>query len=106
MLPLAKRTKTEQARKAGTEFAKTKETKLKSDVLAYNNFSREDEQILYAVLKKKIEFFPESPTAHEALGYAYYWNNRKERAIACYENALELDPESRNAMRMIKQLRN
>ena len=76
------------------------------DVLAYNYFSKKDEQILYAVLKKKIEFFPESPTAYEALGYAYYKNNNKELAISNYEKVLELDPGNRNAMRMIKRLQN
>ena len=38
------------------------------DVLAYNFSSEKDEQILYAILKKKIEFFPNSPTAYEILG--------------------------------------
>jgi len=76
------------------------------DVLAYNYFSKNDEQILYAILRKKIEFFPESPTAYESLGYAYYKNNNREPAIACYEDVLKLDPENRNATRMIKRLRN
>ena len=75
-------------------------------VLAYNYFSKEDEQILYAILKKKIEFFPRSPTAYEALGYAYYKNNNKELAISNYKKVLELDPDNRNAMNMIKRLRN
>jgi tetratricopeptide (TPR) repeat protein len=73
---------------------------------ARNYFSKKDEQILYAVLKKKIEFFPKSPTAYEALGYAYYKNNKKELAIANYEKVLEFDPDNRNAMRMIQRLRN
>jgi len=76
------------------------------DVLAYNYFSKKDEQILYAVLKKKIEFFPKSPTAYEALGYAYFRNDKKELAIANYENALEIDPDNRNAKRMIQRLQN
>ncbi|MGD9344908.1 MAG: S41 family peptidase [Candidatus Aminicenantes bacterium] len=76
------------------------------DVLAYNYFSEKDEQILYAILKKKIEFFPKSPTAYVALGYAYYKNNRKELAIANFENVLKLDPDNRNVKKMIKRLRN
>ncbi len=140
------------ARKAGAEFAKAEEVKLKSaveemqilmgrvemlfrkdkkkeagtildsvfqiagkhnlineffiDVLAYNYFSKKDEQILYAVLKKKIEFFPKSPTAYEALAYAYFKNDNKELAIANYEKVLEFDPDNRNAKRMILRLRN
>ncbi|MGD8538673.1 MAG: S41 family peptidase [Candidatus Aminicenantes bacterium] len=76
------------------------------DVLAYNYFSEKDEQILYAILKKKIEFFPKSPTAYQALGYAYYKNNKKELAITHFENVLKLDPDNRNAKKMIKRLRN
>jgi tetratricopeptide (TPR) repeat protein len=140
------------ARKAGAEFAKAKEAKLKLaveemqiimdraeilfrknkkseaksaldsffqiadkhnlineffiDVLAYNYFSKKDEQILYAVLKKKIDFFPKSPTAYESLGYAYFKNNKKELAIVNYEKVLEFDPDNRNAMRMIQRLQN
>ena len=142
----------ELAKKAGAEFAKAKEAKLKLaveemqifmdraeilfrknkrdeagtaldlvfqiadkhnlineffiDVLAYNYFSKKDEQILYAILKKKIEFFPKSPTAYQALGYAYYKNDKKELAITNFEKVLEFDPDNRNAMKMIKRLRN
>jgi tetratricopeptide (TPR) repeat protein len=75
------------------------------DVLAYNFRSREDEQILYAILKRKIDDFPESPTAHESLAAAYARNDRKELAIAQYEKVLKLDPDNRNASKMIKRLR-
>jgi tetratricopeptide (TPR) repeat protein len=74
------------------------------DVLAYNYLSEADEQILYAILQKKIEFFPESPTAHETLAYAYYKNGRNELAIEHYEMVLQLDPENSNVARMIKRL--
>ena len=76
------------------------------DVLAYNYFSKEDEQILYAILKKKVEHFPTSPTAHATLGYAYFKNDKKESAIASYENVLILDPDNRNAAKMIERLQN
>jgi tetratricopeptide (TPR) repeat protein len=76
------------------------------DVLAYNFFSKKDEQILYAILKKKIEFFPKSPTAYLALGYAYYKNDKKELAITNFEKVLELDPDSRNAKKLIQRLQN
>ena len=74
------------------------------DVLAYNYLSQKDAPILYAILEKKIEFYPKSPTAYESLAYAYYRNNEKEKAIANYNIVLELDPENRNAMRMIMKL--
>jgi hypothetical protein len=75
------------------------------DVLAYNFRSREDEPILYAVLKRKIDYFPESPTAHESLAAAYARNGRRELALAQYEKVLRLDPGNRNASKMIERLR-
>jgi tetratricopeptide (TPR) repeat protein len=76
------------------------------DVLAYNYFSQKDENILYAILKKKVELFPKSPTAYETLAYAYYKNNKKDLALKYFENVLNLEPENRNAMRMIKRIQN
>jgi hypothetical protein len=76
------------------------------DVLAYNYLSPRDENILYSILKKKIEYFPKSPAAYETLAYAYYKNNKKELAISCFESVLKLEPENRNAIKMIKRLRN
>ncbi|MFC1556651.1 S41 family peptidase [candidate division KSB1 bacterium] len=76
------------------------------DVLAYNYLSQKDEQILYAILKRKIEFFPQSSTAYETLAYAYYKNDKKELAIKNFKKVLELDPDNRNAMKMIKRLQN
>ena len=75
------------------------------DVLAYEYRSQSDEQILYAILETKIELFPNSPTAHESMAYAYYKNARIEPAIGAFEKVLELDPDNRNAMRMIERLR-
>jgi len=74
------------------------------DVLAYNYLSEKDPRILYVILKKKIEFFPKSPTAYESLAYAYYKNNEKEHAISQYKMILKLDPDNHNAMKMIKKL--
>jgi tetratricopeptide (TPR) repeat protein len=74
------------------------------DVLSYNYFGESDEQILYAVLNKKVELFPESATAWEALAYAYAANGRNELAVECYEKVLQLDPENRNAAKWIERL--
>jgi tetratricopeptide (TPR) repeat protein len=76
------------------------------DVLAYNYYSQKDEEILYAILNRKIEFFPKSPTAYETLAYAYYKYNKNEQAIDYFKKILKLDPENGNARRMIKQLKN
>jgi tetratricopeptide (TPR) repeat protein len=76
------------------------------DVLAYNYLSQRDEDILYAILKKKIEYFPNSVSAYESLAYAYYKNDKKEMAITYFETVLQLEPDNPNAVKMIKKLRN
>jgi tetratricopeptide (TPR) repeat protein len=73
-------------------------------VLAYSYSSAEDEKILYAILRKNIEFFPQSPTAYEALAFAYLTHGKSELALANFRKALELDPDNRNAAKMIKRL--
>jgi tetratricopeptide (TPR) repeat protein len=75
------------------------------DVLAYNFFSQENEQILYAILRKKIEFFPKSPTAYESMAYAYYKNHKYKNAVENYEIVLKLDPDNRNARKMIQRIK-
>ena len=74
------------------------------DVLAYNYSSPGDEQILYAVLKRKIAFFPESPTAYQSLAYAYYMHGKKESSIENFKKVLQYDPDNRNAKNMIERL--
>ena len=75
------------------------------DVLAYNFKAPEDDQILYAILQKKISYFPYSPGAYESLAYAYYKNNVRELAIANFEKVLELEPDNHNAIKMIKRIK-
>jgi len=73
------------------------------DVWAYNYDA--DEEILYALLNKWIELFPESATPWERLASAYTSSGRNERAIECYQKVLELDPENPNAARLMDRLR-
>jgi tetratricopeptide (TPR) repeat protein len=75
------------------------------DVLSYNYFGESDEEILYSILEKKVELFPDSPTAWEALARAYVFNDRRELAVECYEKVLELKPDDPNAARRIERLR-
>jgi hypothetical protein len=73
-------------------------------VFAYNFQSPQDEQMLFALLKKNIEFFPESFTAYEQLASIYSARGKKELALQYFQKVLELDPDNRNAVRMIKEL--
>jgi C-terminal processing protease CtpA/Prc len=74
------------------------------NVLAYSYSSDQDEKIVYAILKKNIEFFPKSSTAYDSLAYAYFSHGRKEEAIGYLKKVLELDPDDRNAKKMIERL--
>jgi tetratricopeptide (TPR) repeat protein len=74
------------------------------NVLAYNYSSDQDEQILYAILKKNIEFYPKSSTAYDSLAYAYFSHGKREPAIECFKKVLELDPENRNARKMVERI--
>jgi hypothetical protein len=76
------------------------------DVLAYNYSAQREEDILYAILNKKIEYFPNSASAYETLAHAYYKNDKKEIAITYFETVLQFEPDNHNAMNMIIKIRN
>jgi hypothetical protein len=73
-------------------------------VFAYNFQSPADERMLFAVLEKNIEYFPESFTAYELLASVYSSRGKKELAQQYYRKVLDLDPQNRNAAQMIKTL--
>jgi hypothetical protein len=74
------------------------------NVLAYNYYSERSENILFAVLKKSTELFPESSTAYETLASSYYDFKKYDRAIEYYSKALELSPENVNAQKRLTEL--
>jgi hypothetical protein len=74
------------------------------NVFAYTFQSPQDEQMGFAILKKSIEFFPESFTAYELLASVYSSKGNKELALRYFRKVLELDPGNRNAVCMIKKL--
>ena len=75
------------------------------DVLAYNYLSDKNDQILYAILKKRIELFPKSVSAYERLASIYHSKGKKELALQYFQKVLELEPDNRNAARMINRIR-
>ena len=75
------------------------------EVFAYNFQSAQDGQMLLAILKKNIEFFPESFAACERLASVYASRGNKELALRYFQKVLELDPGNRNAAKMIKELK-
>ncbi|TFG77056.1 MAG: hypothetical protein E4H23_09000 [Chrysiogenales bacterium] len=75
------------------------------NVLAYNYYSDKPEPILYAILEKSTELFPNSAKAHETLADAYYNYGKKELAVPYYEKAFELDPGNSNVRKRLKELK-
>jgi len=61
--------------------------------------------MLFALLEKNVELFPESFTPCEQLASVYAERGRKELALRYFRKVLELDPGNPNAVRMIKELR-
>ena len=74
------------------------------DVLAYDYASLNKNEMLFAILKKKIELYPDLPEAYQTLAYAYYIKKESDNAITYYKLLLELDPGNRNAIKMIEKL--
>jgi tetratricopeptide (TPR) repeat protein len=76
------------------------------DVFAYNFQSAENERMLFAILEKSTEFFPDSPGAFERLASVLYDRGNKELALRYFQRVLALDPDNRNAAKMVKELQN
>ena len=73
-------------------------------VFAYNFQSPGDERMSLALLKKNVEFYPESITANDLLASVCASRGEKELALKYFRKVLELDPRNGNAFRMIKAL--
>jgi pimeloyl-ACP methyl ester carboxylesterase len=70
------------------------------------------QQLQSGKTKEAIELFklnvlanPESANTYDSLGEAYMINGDKELAIKNYNKSLELDPDNKNAVEMLKQLK-
>ncbi len=58
------------------------------------------------VFKQNTIDFPNSWNAYDSLAEAFMVNGNKERAIEYYQKSLDLNPQNRNAVEMIKKLKN
>ena len=57
-----------------------------------------------AFFKANVELYPQSANVYDSLGEAYMENGEKELAVKNYRKLLELDPQNKNAARMLKKL--
>ena len=56
------------------------------------------------VFKITTQLHPDSYNAFDSLGEAYYRNNDTSRAIINYKKSLELNPDNKNAVKMIERM--
>lgn len=73
-------------------------------VLESNFLSDNDEPVLYGLLRKKIQLFPGSPSAHESAANAYYFKGKIDLAKEFYKKSLELGPDNPKIQRILKKL--
>jgi len=57
------------------------------------------------VFKLNVKLYPDSWNVYDSLGETYAKTGKKERAIENYEKSLELNPQNRNAEKMLVKLR-
>jgi tetratricopeptide (TPR) repeat protein len=57
-----------------------------------------------AILKLNVELYPQSSNAYDSLGEVYMLSGQKQLARENYRKSLELDPNNRNAVEMLKKL--
>ncbi len=75
-------------------------------VLESNFLSENDEPVLFGLLRKKLEWFPDSPSAHESVANAYYFKGKMDPAERFYKKSLELEPENLKIQRLLKKIQN
>jgi tetratricopeptide (TPR) repeat protein len=63
------------------------------------------EQEAISVFQRNVEDYPESGNVYDSLGEAYMKTGQKELAIQNYEKSLQLDPKNKNAVEMLKKLK-
>jgi len=101
----------------GTEAAKARYRELQSSAshehtfgerelnrLGYYFLSKGDTGRAIEVLGFNTELFPDASNTHDSLGEAYAEAGDRERAIASYRRALELDPASPSAKKALEKL--
>ena len=74
------------------------------NTFGYQILRSDDVKGAIAVFSLNAEQFPESANAWDSLGEGYLKSGDKEMARKCYSKALELQPSSMNAKKMLQQI--
>lgn len=70
----------------------------------YRHLEKREIEAAIAVFRQNARTFPESANAWDSLGEAIMTGDNHELAIRYYRRSLELDPDNRNAARMIERM--
>ncbi len=65
---------------------------------------KQDQDMVFALAKRRVELFPEDIEGHIWLADAYWNKNQLDEALSEYERILELDPEQYDNLQMIAQI--
>jgi tetratricopeptide (TPR) repeat protein len=73
--------------------------------LGYLYLGKKELPLSIAVFKYNVKAYPESGNVYDSLGEAYRKNGDIELAIKNYTKAAELDPVNKNAVQVLKELK-
>ena len=74
-------------------------------VLIYHYLSSDTDKLLFALLNKNIELYPDSADAYGFLAWVYSEHGQKELAIQNFEKVLKLDHNNSDARKMLMKLK-
>jgi hypothetical protein len=75
------------------------------NILGYRLLEQKNVDDAIAIFRLNVEFFPQSGNAYDSLAEAYMTNGQKEIAAVYYQKAVELDPDNKNALGKLQELR-
>ena len=86
-------------------YAAAPDLERRLNLMGYALLREKKDEHAVKVLELNVRLFPESANTYDSLGEAYMLSGMRELAIENYEKAVELNPESRNAIEMLRHLR-
>ena len=73
--------------------------------LGYDLIEKKQIKNAISIFKLLISEFPNSSNAYDSMGESYFLNNQFELSKKNYQKSLELDPENKNAEKMISRIK-
>lgn len=80
-------------------------TEAQTNDLGYWLLGRKRVQEAIELFKMNVEDYPDSSNAYDSLAEAYMLNGDEELSIRNYQRSLELNPDNKNALEMLRKLR-